>query len=434
MGDMTIGVFALLGLIFLLATGMRVAFAITFLGLLALHFWLPMSTLSATGFVAFSSTNSFTLTAVPLFIFMGEILMRSGVGEDLYGAGEVWLSRLPGGLAQANIAVSAVFASICGSSVASAATLGTVAVPSMKSRGYDPRLLFGSLAAGATLGILIPPSVTMIIYGGMTNTSVGHLFIAGVVPGVILALAFMAYIAAWNLRVPGLYPKLTQGSLTGEGRWQATIRAMPSIVICLVMLGSIYGGIVTPTEAAAVGVASALLMALVKRRLSPKVLHDSLMGAMYTTSMALLLLVGCQILSYALNHLGIPQQISELVLATVHSKWIALLIIYAMYLVLGMFIDGISMMILTTPIIYPIVLGCGFSSIWFGVIMTICIEMSLITPPVGMNLYILHGLDDESDFGEISRACVPYVAIMIALMLLLSVFPSIAIWLPGKMR
>lgn len=434
MSNLIIALLVLLGLIALLASGMRVGFAITFLGLLALHFWLPMSALSATGYVVFNATNSFILTAVPLFIFMGEILMRSGIAEDLYGAGEVWVSRLPGGLAQANIAVSAVFASISGSSVASTATLGTVFVPSMKSRGYHPRLLFGSLAAGTTLGILIPPSIPMIIYGGLTNTSVGHLFIGGVVPGITLTLMFMAYTTVWNLRVPGLYPRLSGTSVLGEKRWQLTVKAVPAILICFVMLGSIYTGVTTPTEAAAVGVASALLLSLLKKRLTAKGLHDSLMGAMYTTSMALLLIVGCQILTYSLNYLGIPQQVSQLMLATFHTKWLALPIIFAMYLGLGMFIDGLSMMIITTPIIYPIVLGYGFSPIWFGVVMTICIEMSLITPPVGMNLYILHGLDEESHFGEIARGCVPYVGLLILMLVLLSVFPSIATWLPSKMR
>jgi len=434
MGDLIIAVLALLGLIFLLATGMRVAFAITFIGVLALHFWVPVSSLSATGYIAFDSVNSFVFTAVPLFIFMGEILMRSGIGEDLYRAGELWFSRLPGGLAQVNIAVSAIFASVSGSSVASAATLGTVAVPAMKSRRYHPRLLFGSLASGATLGILIPPSTTMIIYGGLTNTSVGHLFIAGVLPGVTLTLLFMAYTAAWNLRVPGLYPRLSRVDSIRENRWLVTLRAMPTIILCVVMFGCIYGGVVTPTEAAAVGVGGAFLLALAKGRLSIKVLNDSLMGAMHTTSMALLLLVGCQILSYSLNYMAIPQQVSKIVLAALHTKWLALPIIFAMYLLLGMFIDGLSMMILTTPIVYPIVLGYGFSPIWLGVVMTICIEMSLITPPVGMNLYILHALDVDSDFADISWGCLPYVGLMCLSLLLLLAFPSLATWLPGRMK
>jgi tripartite ATP-independent transporter DctM subunit len=274
----------------------------------------------------------------------------------------------------------------------------------------------------------------MILYGGLTNTSVGHLFIAGVVPGIALALMFMAYTAVWNLRVSGLYPRLSEASATGERRWYLTVRAIPAILICVVILGSIYAGVATPTEAAAVGVAGALLLSLIKRRLTAKVLHDSLMGAMHTTSMALLLLVGCQILTYAFNHQGVPQQVSELMLATFDTKWLALPIIFAMYLGLGLFIDGLSMMILTTPIVYPIVVGYGLSPIWFGVVMTICIEMSLITPPVGMNLYILHGLDRESHFGEIARGCMPYVGLMIVMLLLLLAFPSIATWLPGTMR
>jgi C4-dicarboxylate transporter DctM subunit len=425
-----------LGLIALLLSGMRVAICMFTMGLIGLYFWLPVPSLDMAARIIFNSSNSFTLTAIPLFVFMGELLLRSGLNEDAYRAAEVWLAGLPGGLAHANIGSCAVFAAMCGSSAATAATIGTVALPAMKRRGYDAKLSLGSLAAGGTLGILIPPSVTMIVYGALTGESVGKLFMAGVIPGVMLAAAFMLYILIWSIRVPSISPKSVRASSFSASvrkHFLSLVSLLPVAFIIFIVLGTIYLGMATPTEAAAMGAAGSLIVAFAKRRLTLRGLNEAARGTTYTTAMIFLILTGSMVISYIINWLAIPEQLSQIVVETFHTQWLVLPAIYIMYLILGCFLDGFSMMILTVPFVVPIIQGFGLSPLWFGVIVTISIEQAMLTPPVGMNLFILQGVYPDIRWGDLVWGSLPFVAIMMAIILLLQAFPPIVTWLPDMM-
>jgi C4-dicarboxylate transporter DctM subunit len=410
--------------------GMRIGFALMAIGVPSLLLLPPKPLLQPMAEVCWSQLNSFTLTALPLFIFMGELMTGGKISEQLYRFADRWLSRLPGGLANANIGACAVFAALSGSSIATAAAIGSVAIPAMQARGYNSRLIFGSVGAGGTLGILIPPSITMIIYGYLGGVSIGKLFIGGVIPGLMLAGSFICYIMLWAWRSPSIAPKLAE-----RPTWREMVYSLgdagPAIVLILVVLGSIYLGVATPTEAAAVGAFGAMVITICQRQFKWSMLQKCLKSTVYTTAMIGLIMIGAMMVAFALHVLRIPITLSEAIVASGMNRYVALALVCLLLYVLGCFIDGISILIIMTPILVAMMKTLNFDLVWFGVMFTINIEVSLLTPPVGMNLFVLKGIAPRADMSDIIMGALPYVGILTMALIALTIWPQLATWLPN---
>jgi tripartite ATP-independent transporter DctM subunit len=382
------------------------------------------------GSVIWSVQNENLLTAIPLFILLGEILLRSGLADRMYIALSVWLGRLPGGLLHANMSSCALFAATCGSSVATAATIGTVALPALKDRGYDIRQTLGSLAAGGTLGILIPPSVAMLVYGSITNNSIGKLFIAGVIPGILLTLLFMAYIAYANWH----RGELVEVRLPLKDRIYESRYLIPPFVIFGVVMGSLYMGWATPTESASLGVIIALGFALTVGRFDIATLHHCFRQTATITGMIILIICGSFILNVTLNFVSIPQVLTKFVTSLGVGPTEIILILIVFYLILGCFLEVLSMQVTTIPIAYPIVTHLGVDPIWFGVFIVLMSEIAMITPPVGMNLYVVQSIRrDGGSISDVIAGVWPYVVMMLGFTVLLWFVPQIVLWLPQQM-
>jgi C4-dicarboxylate transporter, DctM subunit len=383
----------------------------------------------AIGELAWSTNNEFLLVAIPLFILLGEILLRAGFAERMYGAMSLWLSWLPGGLMHANIGASALFAATSGSSVATAATVGTVAIPQIKRHGYNEPLFLGSLAAGGTLGILIPPSINMVLYGVLTNTSVPKLYLAGIIPGLLLTVLFMLTIIVGCLMVPAWGGKRVTG--TWGMRLSSLIHLAPPLGIFLLVVGSIYAGLATPTEAAALGVTGAMILAACFKRLTFAMLAEAIEGTMKSSAMILLIIIASGFLNFVMSATGITDVITSSISGLGLSPAMMILVIVIFYLILGCFMESLSMMITTIPIVAPIMLALGFDPIWTGILIIVLVEAALITPPVGLNLFVVHSLRKSGSMGPVIIGSLPFVGAMALLILLLSIFPSIALFLPG---
>lgn len=425
-GEAAIGFAIMLGL---MAAGLHIAVAMAAVALLGAALWLGTPVINALGTQLWAATDSFTLLAVPLFVLMGEILVKGGITDRIYRALALWLGPLPGGLLHTNIGASAIFAAVSGSSVATAATIGTVALPAFADRRYDPRLVLGSIAGGATLGILIPPSINMIIYGAMTNTSVGRLYAAGVVPGLMLMLLFMAVTALLCL----LRPALAGGREPRQPlatRLAGLVDLAPPLALFLVVMGSIYAGWATPTESAAVGVVAALVLALVQGRFGLGQLAACCETTVSVTAMIVLIVGAAFFLNFVLGILGVPQALTRFVTSLGLDATELLLILVVFYLVLGCFLETLSMMVGTIPIVFPIVSAYGIDPVWFGIFLVLMCEMALITPPVGMNLYVVQGVRGHGSIGEVITGALPYLAMLVLMTGLLMAFPGIALWLP----
>lgn len=416
----------------MLVAGQWTAFALGISGVLVLYLSKGLLGLTALSSVVWNNANNYILIAVPMFLLMGEIILRSGVSTHFYRGVVVLLGRLPGGLLHANIASCAVFSAVSGSSVATAATVGTVAIPEMLSRGYEPRTVFGSLAAGGTLGILIPPSIVMVLYGALVEESIARLFMAGVVPGLLMAGIFMAFIAVLLLLKPSYAPRREAAS--GKSRTGQAMHVFPVLGLLVVVLGSIYSGIATPTEASALGAAGAIVLAIGYRRFTRKVFTESLMATVKTTCMVAMIIICAQILSTALTYSGVSRTVSEWVMGLGLGKWEFFVALVVLYLVLGCFVDGVSMIYMTLPVLLPVVKAFGFDLVWFGVILTVLIELGQITPPVGLNLFTIHAISGGAKFSEVAAGSAPYVALMMFVILMLCLWPEIALWLPATMR
>ncbi|MBY0323035.1 MAG: TRAP transporter large permease subunit [Reyranella sp.] len=416
----------------MLMAGQWTAFALGICGVLVLYLSKGMLGLTALSSVVWNNANSYILIAVPMFLLMGEIILRSGVSSYFYRGVVVLLGRLPGGLLHANIASCAVFSAVSGSSVATAATVGTVAIPEMLSRGYEPKTVFGSLAAGGTLGILIPPSIVMVLYGALVEESIARLFMAGVVPGLLMAGIFMVFIAVLLLMKPSYAPP--RDAASGKSRASEAVHVFPVLGLLVVVLGSIYSGIATPTEASALGAAGAIVLALGYRSFTRKVFTESLMATVKTTCMVALIIICAQILSTALTYSGVSRTVSEWVMGLGLGKWQFFVALVVLYLVLGCFVDGVSMIYMTLPVLLPVVKAFGFDLVWFGVILTVLIELGQITPPVGLNLFTIHAISGGAKFSEVAAGSTPYVGLMLLVILLLCLWPEIALWLPTTMR
>ena len=372
--------------------------------------------------------NSFTLTAVPMFILLGELLGQTGLARRIYAALSPLFARLPGGLMQTNIGICTAFSAISGSSTATSAVVGSIAYQEMVKLGYPPAPVAGSIAAGGTLGILIPPSIAMIVYGSMTDVSVGALFIGGVVPGLALAGMFMLYIGITAIR---------RGDVPAAGQvsWQAALRgsvqAWPFVALVMAILGTMFLGLATPTEAAALGVLAVVILALLYRELT----WERCWGALKTTTMVYsalaLIIVGAVILGQAVALTGVPKQLLMALQAAALSKWIVIVLIYALYVLLGMFFGPLEMMLITLPFTFPLITGLGFDPVWFGVVLVILIEIGLLTPPVGINLFVVMSIaKNQLSLGETAMAALPYVILMLLLLLAITIMPEIVLWLP----
>ncbi len=383
----------------------------------------------ALGETTWTNSADFVLVAIPMFILLGEIILRAGIAKRMYDAVAQWLSWLPGGLMHANIGSCAIFAASSGSSVATAATVGTVAYPEIANHKYNERLFLGSLAAGGTLGILIPPSINLIIYGLITDTSVPELYLAGIFPGLLLAGLFMTAIVI----ACAMYP--VWGGDKVETDWGARIRCLPDLIppilLFVVIVGSIYAGIATPTEAASVGVVFALILAAWTRTLTFKMLRESFEGTMRTTAMIMLIILAAVFLNFILGFIGVTQALLGFIDDLGLTPLETMIIIVCIYLVLGMFMETLSMLLTTVPIIFPIIVKLGYDPVWFGILITVLMEAALITPPIGVNLYVVQGIrKDGGRFGDVALGAAPFVLMMIALIAILIAFPQIALYLP----
>ncbi|WP_374442710.1 TRAP transporter large permease [Stella sp.] len=381
--------------------------------------------------VVWNTVDSFVLTAVPLFLFMGAVILHSGISSRFYRSLAIWLTGVPGGLAQANIAACGIFAALCGSSVATAAAVGAIAIPEMKRRGYGIRPTTGTLAAGGTLGILIPPSIPFIIYGSTIGESVGKLFIAGIVPGIMMALAFMLFLGIQARFIPDQLPASGERP-TLRQRSAALFDLVPVVGLILVVIGGIYAGLMTPTEAAGIGAAGAVVVAALYRQLTFAVLRRSLLDTLRTNAMILFIVIGAQILSFALVSAGIPRAIVATINALDAAPYMVLLLVVAMYLILGCLVDALSLMLLTLPVVHPVMMAAGFDPIWFGVVLVILLEIGLITPPVGVNLFVIQGMAGTT-LGEVGWGSLPYVLLLLGGVLALTLVPDIALWLPRQL-
>jgi tripartite ATP-independent transporter DctM subunit len=423
----------LVSLTVMLVAGQWMAFALGVVGMLIMYLSKGVLGLQSLSSVVWNTANSYILIAVPMFLLMGEVILRSGVSTYFYRGVVVLLGRLPGGLLHANIFSCAIFAAVSGSSVATAATVGTVAIPEMRKRGYDARPLLGSLAAGGTLGILIPPSIIMVLYGALVEESIARLFMAGVLPGLLMAGIFMIFIAIQLMVYPHLAPPRTRDA-SDRPPIVDLLHVFPVLGLLIVVLGGIYVGFTTPTEAAAVGAAGALVLAAGYGGLNRQVFAKSIMATVKTTCMVTLIIIGAQILSAALTYSGVSRAVSEWILALGLSKWVFFLALVVLYLVLGCFVDGISMIYMTLPVLIPVIKAFGFDLVWFGIILTILIELGQITPPVGLNLFAIHAISGGRSFSDVVIGSMPYCLLMLFVILLLCFFPEIALWLPTTLR
>ena len=420
----------LLLLLALLALSVPVAAVMGVLGLALNAFYSSMPLQRAMGDVVWNASSEYILIAIPLFVMMGEVLLRSGIAERVYRAIAQWISWLPGGLMHANIGACALFAATSGSSVATAATIGTVAIPQIQRYRYNEPLFLGTIAAGGTLGILIPPSINFILYGLLTSTSVPRLYLAGFIPGLLLASLFMLVVLLVCLARPSYGGEAIKG--TWMERFAALADLLGPLFIFLVVVGSIYAGFATPTEAASLGVIAALGLAAKEKSVTLTMLRAVAQGTMRTTAMIMLIIIAAQFLNFVLAAIGLTDGLSTWIEDLGLGKYGSLLLILAVYLVLGCFMETISMMVLTTPFIAPIVFKLGWDPVWWGIMLTVVIEAALITPPVGLNLYVVQGMRQSGKIHDVIRGSLPFVLAMLALMGLLLAFPQLALWLPQK--
>jgi len=378
-----------------------------------------------------SMGSSWSLTALPLFVWMGEILFRTKLSENLFKGLSPWLSKLPGGLIHINILGCAIFAAISGSSAATVATVGKMSIPELRKRNYPESFLLGTLAGSGTLGLLIPPSIILIIYGVTVEESIAKLFIAGIIPGIGLALLFMIYVVGWSLRNKKIMPIISEDFSFMEKIKQSG-QLLPVVLLIFAVIGSIYAGIATATEAASLGVLGALILSYFQKSLTKESFSKSLLGATKTSCMIAFILAGSSFLTLAMAFTGLPKNLAVFIDTLQLSPYMLLLVLTIFYIILGMFLDGISAVVLTMAIIEPMIRQAGFDMIWFGIYLVIVVEMAQITPPVGFNLFVLQGMA-KKDMGFIARSAFPLFLLMILAVIIIIAFPQLALWLPEQM-
>ncbi len=430
-GFLLTGVF-LFTLFLLLGSGVWVALALLGVALVGMELFTSRPAGDAMITTIWTSSSSWTLTALPLFIWMGEILFRTRLSEDMFRGLAPWMAKLPGGLLHTNIVGCTIFAAVSGSSAATLTTVGKMSIPELRKRGYPEFMTIGTLAGAATLGLMIPPSLTLIVYGVTINESISKLFMAGVLPGLVLSGLFMAYVVAWHFLRPGQRPApeppMSLGNKLRESRF-----LIPVILLVAFVIGSMYLGIATATEAAAFGVIGALLLAAGQGSLNRRTFLESLMGATRTSCMVAFILMGASFLSLSMGFTGLPRALAEFIAALGLSPIALIAALTVFYIVVGCFLDGISSVVLTMAVVEPMIRQAGIDVIWFGIFIVVVVEMAQITPPIGFNLFVMQGMT-KHDMGYIARTALPMFALMVLMVAILVAIPELATWLPDTMR
>ncbi|MBS7805835.1 TRAP transporter large permease subunit [Rhizobiales bacterium TNE-4] len=419
-------------LFLLLGAGVWIGLSLIGVAWIGMEMFTPRPAGDAMAVTVFGALSSWTLTALPLFIWMGEILFRSKLSEDMFRALAPWMGRVPGRLLQTNVIGCAIFAAISGSSAATCATIGKMTLPELKKRGYPDEISIGSLAGSGTLGLLIPPSIIMIVYGVSADVSIARLFIAGVIPGIMLALLFGGYVAWWAWRNPTLVPKDDFAGLDFMAKVKQSGGLIPTVLLIMAVLGSIYAGIATATESAAIGVVGALALSAAQGSLTRENFFAALMGATRTTTMIMLILAGSAFLTIAMGFTGLPRDLALWVKAQNFSPLMLIAALTVFFVILGCFLDGISMVVLTMAVLLPMVQAAGFDLVWFGIFIVLVVEMAQITPPVGFNLFVLQGMTGRNIFW-IGKVSLPFFFLMVVAVALIVAFPGLATWLPSQM-
>jgi tripartite ATP-independent transporter DctM subunit len=418
-------------LLFFLGSGIWVALSMIGVSAIGMMIFTSRPVGDAMATTIWGTSSSWTLTALPLFVWMGEILFRTKLSENLFKGLSPWMQKLPGGLIHVNVVGCALFAAISGSSAATVATVGKMSIPELRKRNYPEKILLGSLAGSGTLGLLIPPSIILIIYGVAVQESIAKLFIAGVIPGIMIALIFMSYVIIWSLINKNKMPKILEEYSFLE-KLKRSKQLLPVILLISGVIGSIYTGIATATEAASLGVVGALILSFFQKSLNLKTFKSSLLGATKTSCMIAFILAGSTFLSLAMGFTGLPRNLAMWIQDMNLSPYVLIFVLMIFYIILGMFLDGISAVVLTMAIIEPMIRQAGFDMIWFGIFLVIVVEMAQITPPVGFNLFVLQGMANK-DMGYIAKSAFPLFLLMVLAVILVVIFPEIALWLPEKM-
>ena len=419
-------------LFLLLGTGVWVGLALMGVAFVGMELFTSRPAGDAMLTTIWSTSSSWTLTALPLFIWMGEILYRTRLSEDMFKGLSPWLARLPGGLVHTNIVGCTVFAAVSGSSAATLTTVGKMAIPELRKRNYPEHMIIGTLAGAATLGLMIPPSLTLIVYGVSINESISKLFMAGILPGLLLAAMFMAYVAIYS-KLSKNYNPLPEPKLSFWEKVKISRFLIPVLLLITVVIGSMYTGIATATEAAAFGVIGSLLLALLQGSLSWSTFTESLMGATCTSAMIALILAGAAFLSLAMGFTGLPRALADMIASLDLSRFELLMVLLVFYIILGCFLDGISSVVLTMAVVEPMIREAGIDLIWFGIFIVVVVEMAQITPPIGFNLFVMQGITDH-EMNFIAKAAIPMFLIMVLMVFVLIWFPEIATFLPDNMR
>tara|TARA_B100001057_G_scaffold319153_1_gene319418 strand:+ start:3574 stop:4923 length:1350 start_codon:yes stop_codon:yes gene_type:complete len=418
-------------LLFFLGSGIWVALSMIGVSAVGMMLFTSRPVGDAMATTIWGTSSSWTLTALPLFVWMGEILFRTKLSENLFKGLAPWMQKLPGGLIHVNVVGCALFAAISGSSAATVATVGKMSIPELRKRNYPEKILLGSLAGSGTLGLLIPPSIILIIYGVAVQESIAKLFIAGIIPGIMIALIFMSYVIIWSLLNKKMMPKILE-NYTFLEKIKRSKQLLPVILLISSVIGSIYTGIATATEAASLGVVGALILSYLQKSLTKETFKSSLLGATKTSCMIAFILAGSTFLSLAMGFTGLPRNLALWIQNMNLSPYVLIFVLMIFYIILGMFLDGISAVVLTMAIIEPMIRQAGFDMIWFGIFLVIVVEMAQITPPVGFNLFVLQGMANK-DMGYIARSAFPLFLLMILAVAIVVIFPEIVLWMPEQM-
>ncbi len=431
MAEIFLIIFFISVLLFFLGSGIWVALSMIGVSAIGMMLFTSRPVGDAMATTIWGTSSSWTLTALPLFVWMGEILFRTRLSENLFKGLSPWMQKLPGGLIHVNVVGCALFAAISGSSAATVATVGKMSIPELRKRNYPEKILLGSLAGSGTLGLLIPPSIILIIYGVTVQESIAKLFIAGILPGIMIALIFMSYVIFWSLINKKQMPKIIEEYSIFE-KIKRSKQLLPVIFLISAVIGSIYTGIATATEAASLGVVGALILSYFQKSLTLETFKTSLLGATKTSCMIAFILAGSTFLSLAMGFTGLPRNLAVWIQNMDLSPYVLIFVLMIFYIILGMFLDGISAVVLTMAIIEPMIRQAGFDMIWFGIFLVIVVEMAQITPPVGFNLFVLQGMANK-DMGYIARSAFPLFLLMVLAVILVVIFPEIALWLPEQM-
>ena len=431
MPELFLTIFFISILLFFLGSGVWVAISMIGVSSIGMLIFTSRPVGDAMATTMWGTSSSWTLTALPLFVWMGEILFRTKLSENLFTGLAPWLSRLPGGLIHVNVVGCALFAAISGSSAATVATVGKMSIPELRKRNYPEKLLLGSLAGSGTLGLLIPPSIILIIYGVTVQESIAKLFIAGIIPGIMIAVIFMIYVITWSIINKKEMPTSNE-SFSFSEKIKGSSQLLPVIMLIIAVIGSIYAGVATATEAASLGVVGALILSFFQKTLTKETFKTSLLGATKTSCMIAFILAGSSFLSLAMGFTGLPRNLAIWIQEMNLSPYVLIFVLTIFYIILGMFLDGISAVVLTMAIIEPMIRQAGFDMIWFGIFLVVVVEMAQITPPVGFNLFVLQGMAGK-DMGYIARSAFPLFLLMILAVIFIIIFPEIALWLPEQM-